>query len=143
MSLIKNTVANNRVVEVEYDQIPGFKIQLQYLTREELNKIRTASLKKKINRQTRQMEDDVDNDKFLKLYTERAIVGWTGLKVKHLPQLYPANISGLNPEEEVPFSPEDAFDLTSASPDFDQFVTNCMRDIEVFNQNTKDAQTKK
>jgi hypothetical protein len=143
MSLIKNTVASNKVVEIEYDTIPGFKVQLRYLHRDELHKIRNASLKVKYNRTTHAREEDVDNERFLKLYTEKAIVGWSGLKIKHLPELYPANIENLNPDDEVPYSVEAAYDLTEASASFDKWVTNCMQDIDVFNQKAKDEQTKK
>lgn len=143
MSVIKNTVATNRVVEVEYTPIKGFKVKLKYLSREEQIKLTQLATKKKLNKQTRQMEDELDGDKFLELWAEQAIVGWSGLKIKHLPEFYPADISSLNPEDDVPYSPETAYDLLMASVLFDNFVSGSMRDIDTFKQTAKADTIKK
>ena len=44
MSKIKNMIADQSSVWVEYPDIDGFEINLKYLTREDLMKIRNASL---------------------------------------------------------------------------------------------------
>ena len=79
MSKIKNMIAEQSSVWVEYPDIDGFKVNLQYLTREDLMKIRNASLTYKFNKRTRQREEEIDNDRFLENYAEKAIVGWKGL----------------------------------------------------------------
>ena len=93
MSKIKKMMAEQTSVWVDYPDIEGFSVNLKYLTREDLMKIRNASLTYKFNKRTRQREEEVDNDKFLEAYAERAIKGWRGLKVKHLPILLPVDIS--------------------------------------------------
>ena len=87
MSKISSLMATETVVDVEFPDVEGFIISLVYLTREDLMKIRNTSLTFKFNKRTRQREEEIDNDKFLAEYTRRAVKGWKGLKVKHLPNL--------------------------------------------------------
>ena len=47
---------------------------------------------------------------FLEAYAEKAIAGWKGLKVKHLPVLLPVDISTMDAAEEVEYSMEDAIE---------------------------------
>lgn len=119
---------------VEFPDIPGFEVNLRFITREELLKIRTASLTFKFNKRTRQREEEVDSAKFLENYAERAIADWKGLKIKHLPSLMPVDISGFKPDEEVEFSTEEAVEMLKNSPIFDQFVTDTLNDFEQFSR---------
>ena len=77
-------MAKETVTTLEFPEIEGFKVDLVYLNREDLMKIRNRSLTFKFNKRTRQREEEVDNDKFLEAYAEKAIKGWTGLKYKKL-----------------------------------------------------------
>ena len=119
MSKIKNMIADQSSVWVEYPDIDGFEINLKYLTREDLMKIRNASLTYKFNKRTRQREEEVDNDRFLENYAEKAILGWKGLKVKHMPALIPVDISGMDGEDDIEYSSDDAIELLKNSTVFD------------------------
>jgi len=132
MSKIKNLIAKETTSWVEFPDIEGFKIELVYLNREDLQKIRNRSLTFKFNKRTRQREEEIDNDKFLEAYSEKAIKGWKGLKAKHLPVLFPADISSMDPEENIEYDEEDALELLKNSTIFDQFITDCMNDFEQF-----------
>ncbi len=142
MSKIKNKIVKESSTWVEFPDIDGFEISLQYLTREDLLKIRNASLSYKFNKRTRQREEEIDNDKFLEHYAEKAIKDWKGLKMKHLPILLPVDISGDDPEESVDYSEEDAIELLKNSTIFDQFVTDTMNDFEQFSKKKKDTDEK-
>ena len=115
MSKISSLMATETVVDVEFPDVDGFIISLVYLTREDLMKIRNQSLTFKINKRTRQREEEIDNDKFLEAYTIRAIKGWKGLQIKHLPMLLPVDISSMNGDEYVEFSEDEALDLIKNS----------------------------
>lgn len=127
---------------VEFPDIDGFNVNLRFVSREDLLKIRNASLTYKFNKRTRQREEEVDSVKFLENYAQHAIAGWTGLKIKHLPALLPVDITGMNPEELVDYSEEDAIDLLKNSPIFDQFVTDTLNDFEQFSLNKKEETVK-
>jgi len=48
--------------EVDYPGMPGFVVTLSYLTKDELMKIRDKCTSQKLDRKTRQMKEEVDND---------------------------------------------------------------------------------
>jgi hypothetical protein len=96
----------------------------------------------KFNKRTRQREEEVDNDKFVEAYAERVIKGWKGLKIKHLPKLLPADISSLNPEDEIVYSQEEALELLKNSSIFDQFITDTVNDLEAFSVKKRETTVK-
>tara|TARA_Y100001963_G_scaffold160148_1_gene268295 strand:+ start:12510 stop:12941 length:432 start_codon:yes stop_codon:yes gene_type:complete len=142
MSKIGNLIAKETATWVDFPEIDGFEINLIYLTRDDLMKVRNRALTYKFNKRTRQREEEVDNDKFLEAYAEKAIKGWRGLKVKHLPILLPVDISTLDGEENVEYTEDDALDLLKNSTIFDQFITDCMNDFEQFSTMKKEEDVK-
>jgi len=142
MSKIKSMLVKETSTWVEYPDIEGFSVNLRYLTREDLLKIRNSSLTLKFNKRTRQKEEEVDSAKFIENYAEKAIADWRGLKVKHLPLLVPADITGLNPEESVAYTEEDAIELLKNSPAFDQFVSDTLNDFEQFSRSKAESDSK-
>lgn len=142
MSKIKSMLVKETSTWVEFPDIDGFEVNLRYITREELLKIRSASLTFKFNKRTRQKEEEVDSAKFLEHYAEKAIAGWRGLRVKHLPMLLPVDISNMNPEESIDFTEEDAIELLKNSPIFDQFITDTLNDFEQFSLKKTEANVK-
>ena len=142
MSKISKLIAAETITEVEYPDIEGFVVNIAYLTREDLVKIRNQSLSYKFNKRTRQREEEIDQDKFLEAYTKKAIRGWKGLKMKHLPNLLPVDLTGANLEEVIPYTEEEALDLIKSSTVFDQFITDCMSDFEQFSVTKKEQNEK-
>jgi hypothetical protein len=142
MSKISNLIAKETVIDVEFPDIDGFVVQLVYLGRDDLLKIRNSSLSYKFNKRTRQREEEVDNEKFIEEYARKAIKGWSGLKVKDLPKLLPVDISQMNPQDEITYTEEDALDLLRSSTIFDQFVTDALNDYEKFSINKREEDAK-
>ena len=77
----------SKTVTIDYPDMEGFSVQLTYLAREELLKVRSKCIKQKFNKKTRAFEEALDEDKFLEVYVEAVIKGWKGLKYKYLEQL--------------------------------------------------------
>ena len=142
MSKLKNLIAKETTSWVEFPDIDGFMIELVYLNRDDLMKIRNRSLTFKFNKRTRQREEEIDNDKFLEAYSEKAIKNWKGLKAKHLPILFPADISAMDPEENIEYDEEDALELLKNSTIFDQFITDFMNDFEAFSRKKEEDDVK-
>jgi len=142
MSKIASLIAKETSAWVEYPDIDGFEVNLTFLNRDDLVKVRNRSLTYKWNKRTRQREEEIDNDKFLEAYADKAIKGWKGLKVKHLPILMPVDISDMNGEDDIVYSKEEALDLLKNSSIFDQFVTDSMNDFEQFSKKKKEIDTK-
>jgi hypothetical protein len=142
MSKLKNMLVTDSSTWVEFPDIMGFEVNLRFVTREDLLKIRNASLSYKFNKKTRQREEEVDSAKFIENYADKAIIGWKGLRMKHLPVLLPVDISSANPEEVIEYTPEDAVELLKNSPIFDQFVSDTLNDFENFSRTKAEADSK-
>jgi len=131
MSLQKMLIPS-KTTWVEYPGLNGFEVQLAYLTRDELMKLRSKALNNKINRKTRQVEEEVDSDLFQTLYIAAVIKDWKGLKYKYLNKLAPFDLSGVEAEDEEPYSSESAEVLMKNSSDFDSFVSSTLDDVANF-----------
>lgn len=142
MSLIKNLMVTEKVSEVDFPDIDGFKVRVCYVGRDRLIKIRNSALVYKFNKRTRQREEEVDNDKFLEEYSRSVIKGWKGLTIRELARILPIETSGADLDKEVPYTEDDALELLRNSTIFDQFITDCMNDFEVF-ENDKQSETVK
>ena len=122
----------SKTVSVDYPTLEGFSVQLCYLAREELLKLRNKCLSQKLNRKTRAFEDTLDEDKFLSEYCKSVIKGWKGLKYVYLEELLLVDISGVDPEAELAFDIENAETLMKNAADFDTWVTEVTGDLENF-----------
>ena len=142
MSLIKKLMVTEKVTSVEFPDIDGFVVDLCYIGRERMVKIRNQSLEYRFNKRTRQREEEVNNEKFLEAYAEAVIKGWSGLTIRGLSNLIPVDMSGVDPNEPVPYTAEDALLLLKNSTIFDQFITDSINNFEVFERDSKDAAIK-
>ena len=122
----------SKTVSVDYPSKPGFSIDLTYLAREELLKLRNKCVSQKLNRKTRAFEESLDEDKFLTEYCKAVIKGWTGLKYSYLEELLLVDISKLNPEDELPWTQENAETLMKTAADFDTWLTETVGALENF-----------
>ena len=122
----------SKTITMDYAGIDGFTLQITYLAREELLKLRNKCLKQKFNKKTRQFEDELDDDRFLTEYVKGVIKGWSGLKYKNLGELLLVDVSHLDPDDELPHSQENAELLMKNSADFDTWITETVGELENF-----------
>ena len=122
----------SKTVSIEFPGMDGFEIDICYLARDELLKLRKKCVTTKFNRRTHQPEETLDEDKFLTEYTAAVIKGWKGLKVSYLEELLLVDISKLNPEDELPWTQENAETLMKNAADFDTWLTETVGALENF-----------
>ena len=124
----------SKTVTIDYPEFSGMKVDLCFLAREELIKLRSRCLSQKFNRKTRGFEEELDDDKFLVEYCKSVIKGWKGLKYKYLERMLLVNLDGVDPEDELAYSQEDAEILMKNAGDFDTWITETVGDLENFTQ---------
>lgn len=124
----------SKTVAVDYPEFSGMSVSLCYLAREELVKLRQRCLSQKFNKKTRAFEEDLDDEKFLTNYCAAVIKGWTGLKYKYLEKMLLVNLEGIDKEDELAYSSEDAEILMKNASDFDTWVTETVADLENFTE---------
>ena len=110
-------------------------VELTYLAREELLKLRKRCVTTKFNKKTHQPEEDLDEDKFLTEYCKAVIQGWSGLKFRYLEELLLVDVSSLDPDDELPYTQENAELLMKNASGFDTWVTETVGDLENFTGN--------
>ena len=129
---LSSLLTPSKTVTVDYPGMNGFTVDLCYLAREELIKLRNRCLSQKFNRKTRAFDEQLDEDKFLIEYVKAVIKGWKGLKYSYLEELLLVDISSLDPEDYLEFSQENAETLMKNAADFDTWVTEVTGELENF-----------
>jgi len=122
----------SKTVAIDYPGMPGFSVDLCYLAREELLKLRNRCLSQKFNRKTRAFDEQLDDEKFLVEYVKAVIKGWKGLKYSYLEELLLVDISNLDPNDELVYSQDNAETLMKNASDFDTWITEVTGDLENF-----------
>tara|TARA_B100000085_G_scaffold70231_1_gene62921 strand:+ start:3273 stop:3695 length:423 start_codon:yes stop_codon:yes gene_type:complete len=122
----------SKTVTLDYPGFANFSVDVTYLAREELLKLRKRCVTTKFNRKTRQPEEELNEDMFLVEYVKAVIQGWSGLKFRYLEELLLVDVSAYEPDDELPFTSENAELLMKNSGDFDTWITEVVGDLENF-----------
>lgn len=125
----------SKTVTLDFPGYNDMTVDLTYLARDELLKLRKKCVSTKFSKKTRQPEEVLDEDKFLIEYCKAVIKGWTGLKYRFLEELLLVDVSSLDPDDELPYTQENAELLMKNSSDFDTYVTETVGELENFTQN--------
>jgi len=96
---LKTLLVPSKSVTVEYPGMPGFLIDVCFLSRETLQGIRKKATKTSFK--NRQPIEELNDDLFLELYVKASIKGWKGFKLSYLEQLAPVDVSGEDTDSEL------------------------------------------
>jgi hypothetical protein len=127
---LKTLLVPSKSVQVEYPGMPGFMIDLAFLSRETLLSIRKKSTKTSFK--NRQASEEFNEDLFLQLYVENAVKGWSGFKLTYLEQLAPVDLKEQDMEADLGYSQENALYLMKNSSNFDAFISEQVTDLGNF-----------
>ena len=84
---LKNLLVDVKTAWVEFPGLDGFEVELANLSRKELLNLRKKCTSNKFNRKTRAFEEVMDDEKFVKEFSQATVKGWKGLKLKYLEDL--------------------------------------------------------
>jgi len=134
---LSELLTSSKTASVEFPGFPDFVVELTYLSRDEMLKLRKKAVSMKINRRTRQPEEELNEEIFLKEYIKAVVKNWTGLKLSYLSQLLPIDDSKVTDENaELPFSLDNAELLMQNSGDFDTWITETVGDLANFTKSS-------
>lgn len=122
----------SKTVTIDFPGYQGMTVDLCYLAREELVKLRKRCLSTKFNKKTHQPEEDLDEEKFVVEYTKAVIKGWSGLKYRYLEEFLLVELGDLDPDDELAYTQENAELLMKNGSTFDTWVTETVGDLENF-----------
>lgn len=129
---LQDLMVDTKSAWLEFPGCDGFEVQVANLSRKELVSLRKRCVSTKFDRKTRQPEEVLDEEKFVKEFTKATVKGWKGFKLKYLEDLLLVDLSSHNPENELPYSQEQAEILIQNSTEFDQWVNDVVFDLANF-----------
>ena len=129
---LKSLLVDSKTNWVEFPGLDGFEVELANLSRKELIALRKRCTSNKFNRKTRAFEEVMDDDKFLKEFTNATVKSWRGLKLKFLEDLLLVDISKQNPNGVMDYTEENALILVENSNEFDNWLNEVVFDLEHF-----------
>jgi len=129
---LKSLLVDSKTTWVEFPGLDGFEVELANLSRKELVNLRKKCTQSKFNRKTRAFEESLDDEKFVKEFSEATIKNWKGLKLSYLEDLILVDLKGQNLEDEMEYTLENALVLVENSSEFDNWLNEVVFDLENF-----------
>ena len=129
---LKSLLVDSKTSWVEFPGLEGFEVELANLSRKELVNLRKKCTSNKFNRKTRAFEESLDDEKFVKEFTESTVKGWKGLKLSYLEDLILVDLSGQDPTSEMEYTPDNAQVLVENSSEFDNWLNEVVFDLDNF-----------
>lgn len=133
---LKTLLVPSKSVQIEYPGLPGFKIDVSFLSRETLMSIRKKASKTVYK--NRVATEELDDALFLQLYVQACIKNWSGLKLQYLEQLAPVDLGSADLNDDLGFTEENALFLMKSSTNFDAFISETVTDLANF-QKSKES----
>ena len=129
---LKSLLVDSKTTWVEFPGLDGFEVELANLSRKELVNLRKRCTTNKFNRKTRGFEETLDEEKFVKEFSESTVKGWKGFKLAYLEDLLLVDLTGKDPEVLMEYTLENAQLLVENSSEFDNWLNEVVFDLENF-----------
>lgn len=130
---LSDIVVDTKSVWVDFEGVPGFSVEVNYIPRTEMTRLIRDSQKSELNRKTRQIEVKLDEDKFIRKLVERAINNWKGLTPKIVDEYFvPVQYTKETANTNVPFDLDSAVTLIKESSAFDDWLNEKISDLDSF-----------
>jgi len=134
---LKSLLVDSKTTLVEFPGLDGFEVELANLSRKELVALRKKCTQQKFNRKTRAFEETLDDDKFVKEFTNSTVKGWKGLQLGFLEDLVLVDLKGQDAATPLEYTEENALLLVENSSEFDNWLNEVVFDLENFRTDFK------
>ncbi len=129
---LKKLMVDTKSVWMDFPGLEGFSIEVANLSRKELTGLRKRCTTNKFDRKTRQINEQLDEDKFIVEFAKSVIKGWKGLTLAHLETLLLVDTSNQDPSAELEYTEENAEQLVTNSTEFDTWLNEVVFDLDNF-----------
>lgn len=136
---LSKLMVDTKAAWVDFPGLPGFEVEVVNLSRKELNSLRKRCISSKFDRKTRQLMEELDEEKFVVEFSKAVIKSWRGLTLAHLETLLLIDTEGKDLEETLPYTKENAETLISSSTEFDTWLNEVVFDLDNFRGGTEGA----
>lgn len=125
-------MVDSKAVWIDFPGCPGFSVEVANLSRKELTAMRKKCITQKFDRKSRQLLEELDEEKFVKEFTKGTVKNWKGLTLEHLETLILIDAGEEDPSKEVEYSVENAEVLVANSTEFDTWLNEIVFDLDNF-----------
>ena len=129
---LKKLMVDVKEVWTDFPGLPGFEVKVANLSRKELTNLRKRCTTQKFDRKTRQLVENLDEEKFITEFAKSVVKDWKGLTLAHLETLLLIDTDNKDMEEELPYTHENAEVLVSSSTEFDTWLNEVVFDLDNF-----------
>jgi hypothetical protein len=126
---LSSLILPSKTVEFDYEGVKGLKFSLAYLSKSELEKMRKDNTKFVKSKYTKQMEEELNQEAFLKEYIPAVLKGWEGLDTETIQHFV---LVGDVEKNNIPYTEDNAYNLLTNSTDLDTWVSEKISEIENF-----------
>ena len=138
---LKKLMVDTKSVWVDFTGLNGFSVEVANLSRKELNGLRKRCTGSKFDRKTRQVEETLDEEKFLREFSRSTVKNWKGLTLEHLETLLLIDVEGQDMSTELEFTSDNAETVVSSSSEFDTWLDEVVFDLDNFRGISKKSST--
>ena len=129
---LKDLMVDSKSAWIDFPGCSGLEIKVANLSRKELVALRKRCISTKFDRKTRQPEEVLDEEKFVREFTQATIKGWKGFKLSFLEDLLLVDLGDNDPDSELPYDSEQAEVLVQNSTEFDNWINEVVFDLDNF-----------
>lgn len=134
---LTDLMVDTKAAWLDFPGCAGFEVQVANLSRKELVALRKKCITQKFDRKTRMMNEELDEEKFVKEFTKATVLGWKGFKLEYLEDLMLVDIGDNDPELTVDYSIDQAEVLVQNSTEFDNWINEVVFDLGNFRGGSK------
>ena len=129
---LSKLMVDTKAAWIAFPGLSGFEVQVVNLSRKELNALRKRCISSKFDRKSRQLLEELDEEKFVVEFSKAVIKSWKGLTLEHLETLLLIDTEGRDLQETLPYTKENAEILVSSSTEFDTWLNEVVFDLDNF-----------
>jgi hypothetical protein len=134
---LKKLVVDSKSTWIDFSGLEGFSVEVANLSRKELTAMRKKCTTSKFNRKSRQIEEVLDDERFVTEFSRKSIKSWKGLTLAHLETLILIDTGNQDMSKEIDYTEENAEVLVSQSSEFDTWLNEVVFDLENFRSEPK------
>jgi hypothetical protein len=134
---LQDLMCDVKTAWIEFPGCPGFEVKVANLSRKELIALRKRCVQTKFDRKTRQPEEILNEEKFIREFSEATIKDWKGLKLKYLEDLLLVDLGDNDSNTTLPYDADQAEILVQNSTEFDTWVNEVVFDLANFRRGTE------
>jgi len=139
---LKKLMVDSKSVWVDFPGLNGFSVEVANLSRKELTGLRKKCTAQKFDKKTRQIMDELDEDKFVSEFAKATVKNWKGLTLEYLETLLLIDMGGEDPSKELDYTADNAETLVSSSTEFDTWLNEVVFDLDNFRTGSKEKVAK-